>query len=72
MRDDDAALIDPEASATGILHCLRMLADEAAGLRLAGTLQALHDAIAVCQQEFTSDRVGQDGSLAFSAGSRYH
>lgn len=51
MHDDDPALIDQDASATGILQCLRMLADEAADLRLAGTLRALREAIAICQSE---------------------
>lgn len=54
MHDDDPALNDTEASAIGILQCLRMLADEAADLRLAGTLRALREAIAVCQTERTA------------------
>jgi hypothetical protein len=51
MQDEDATGIDPSASADGIVRCLRMLADEAAGLNLSGTLQALHRAIAVCEGE---------------------
>ena len=38
-------------SAEGILKCLRMLADEAASLHLASTVDALHTAIAVCAAE---------------------
>jgi hypothetical protein len=51
MHEDDPALLATEASADGILQCLHMLAAEAADLRLASTLQALRDAIAVCQNE---------------------
>jgi hypothetical protein len=40
--DDDNAL---HASATGIIHCLRLLADEAATLHLHGAVFAIHDAI---------------------------
>ena len=41
----------PYPSARGILDCLRMLADEATTLRLAGTVDALRAAIAVCVAE---------------------
>ena len=41
----------PYPSARGILDCLRMLADEATALRLAGTADALRAAIAVCVAE---------------------
>lgn len=51
MGDEDLGLNGPSSSATGILECLRMLADEAAELQLDGTLRALHQAIAVCQSE---------------------
>jgi hypothetical protein len=51
MVDDDLGLNLPASSATGILECLRMLADEAAELQLGDTLRALHRAIAVCQTE---------------------
>ena len=51
MHEDDPTLLATEASADGILQCLHMLAAEAADLRLASTLQALRDAIAVCQSE---------------------
>ncbi|MDA8250368.1 MAG: hypothetical protein M0Z28_14505 [Rhodospirillales bacterium] len=38
-------------SAYGILQCLRMLTDEATSLQLAGTVDALRAAIAVCVAE---------------------
>ena len=63
----DAA--DPtRPSAAGILHCLRMLADEAATLKLAGTLEALRAAIAVCAAE--SD--GQTPTAEGLAGALLH
>ncbi len=50
---------DPETpSAEGLLQCLRMLADEAASLHLAGTADALRTAIAVCAAE--SDPISAD------------
>ncbi len=42
---------DTAPSAAGILHCLRMLAEEAAALRLNATLAALRAAIAACAAE---------------------
>jgi hypothetical protein len=42
---------DDEPSARGIEQCLRMLADEAATLRLGRTLAALRAAIAICAAE---------------------
>ncbi len=47
-RDDSLAC---DATATGILQCLRMLAEEAASLHLNRTLVALRDAIAACASE---------------------
>jgi hypothetical protein len=61
MGDDDLGLSLPASSATGILECLRMLADEAAELQLDGTLRALHQAIAVCQTERT--KINPDGTI---------
>ncbi len=49
MNEEDALACD--ATATGILHCLRMLAEEAAMLRLSRTLDALRDAIEACASE---------------------
>jgi hypothetical protein len=48
--NDDAA-VAPEASPNGILECLRMLADEAATLRLARTLLALLETVEICRIE---------------------
>lgn len=47
----ESQIDDAAASADGILRCLRMLADEAATLHLAATLDALRTAIAVCAAE---------------------
>ena len=49
--DADDPAEDCRPAAEGILHCLEMLAEEAAILRLRGTLQALHHAIAACAVE---------------------
>ncbi len=51
MHDEDLERNDLTTSATGIVECLRMLADEAAELQLDDTLRALREAIAVCQTE---------------------
>jgi hypothetical protein len=39
------------ASAEGILHCLRMLAEEAAALRLSRTQLAIQEALETCLME---------------------
>lgn len=44
---------DDDAAARGIVQCLRMLAEEAASLRLARTRAALQAAIDVCAAEST-------------------
>lgn len=51
MGNEDLELSGLSSSATGILECLRMLADEAAELQLDDTLRALREAIAICQTE---------------------
>ena len=48
---DDNRSADFEPSAIGILHCLRMLAGEAALLQLDRTLDALFVAIETCAEE---------------------
>ena len=58
MQEDDPTLLDSDASADGIIQCLRMLADEAADLRLASTLKALREAIDVCQSERSTSGQG--------------
>lgn len=40
-----------DATADGIMKCLRMLAEEAASLNLARTLTAIHEAALTCQNE---------------------
>ncbi len=49
MNDEDSLSCD--ATATGILQCLRMLAEEAASLQLTRTLTALREAIETCVAE---------------------
>ncbi len=49
MNDEDSFRC--EATATGILQCLRMLAEEAASLHLTRTLVALRNAIDACASE---------------------
>lgn len=51
MHEDDSLSCD--ATATGILQCLRMLAEEAESLRLTRTLVALREAIETCSAERT-------------------
>jgi len=53
MQDDDPIPPDCQAVATGILHCLQMLAEEADNLRLVRTRLALRKAIRACQIEQT-------------------
>jgi hypothetical protein len=49
MDDDDSTSASP--SATGIMQCLRMLAEEAGSLRLVRTLLLLREAAEVCHDE---------------------
>ena len=65
--DDDLHVMDEVASETdptarGIVQCLRMLAEEAAAIRLPRTLEALRQALEVCAQEgiVTDDRIFPD------------
>ena len=53
MPDDDPIPPDCQAAATGILHCLQMLAEEADHLRLFRTQLALRKAIRACRTEQT-------------------
>jgi hypothetical protein len=43
--------VDDEPSADGILHCLRLLADEAAHLKLSRTFSAIEAALAMITLE---------------------
>jgi len=64
MIEDDLFTSECEANASGIMQCLRMLAEEAASLRLSRTLAALREAIDVCAAEnvvdATADGVEED------------
>ncbi|MSP30435.1 MAG: hypothetical protein EXR09_08330 [Acetobacteraceae bacterium] len=51
MQDEDSWATDLVASATGILECLRMLADEATKFQLDDTLLALQRAFAAGELE---------------------
>ena len=55
MAEDDPFASECEADAGGIMQCLRMLAEEAANLRLSRTLAALREAIDVCAAENVLD-----------------
>ncbi len=50
MHDD---MLTRDVTATGILQCLRMLAEEAASLQLTRTLSVLEEAIETCVAERT-------------------
>ena len=45
MDEDGVAYVNAGASANGLLHCLRFLAQEAASLNLRRTLTAIEDAL---------------------------
>jgi len=49
MNNEDT--FSSESAATGILQCLRMLAEEAATLHLTRTLAAIRGAIETCASE---------------------
>ena len=66
---------DEEATARGIVQCLRMLAEEAAALGMARTLDALRTAITVCADEGeTEEGDAADGRMRLRAAgsSRVH
>ena len=51
MPPADSGSSDYEADSRGIMQCLRMLTEEAAGLRLAQTCEAIRRAIEICALE---------------------
>jgi len=51
MPPDDPGAASYQADPRGIMHCLRMLAEEAATLRLARTFEAIRQALEVCASE---------------------
>jgi hypothetical protein len=68
---------DPESDPTarGIVQCLRMLAEEAASLGMARTLDALRTAITVCAAEGDADdclEPDDDLRLRAAGSSRLH
>lgn len=48
-----ASLPDPDAAADGVIHCLRLLAAEAAGLGLPRTHLAICQVLRICEAERT-------------------
>jgi hypothetical protein len=67
MRDellDDFEAEDVHATASGIIECLRMLADEAASLQLSRTTDALRRVILLCRAEHLSPELGLAESAA--------
>lgn len=54
MADDKVA-----ATPNGLIHCLRMLTDEALLLRLHRTYVALQSALDACQLEVAASRIEQ-------------
>jgi hypothetical protein len=75
MNDDDVFSLDSDsdcdATATGIISCLRMLADEAASLKLARTITALRETIEICAAEVVRvDEMGADDMWRSAASGR--
>jgi hypothetical protein len=60
----DDEMSGPNASPTGIAECLRMLAEEAASLRLVRTLMALLETLEICRIEATAITPGVPPSEA--------
>lgn len=70
LTEGDDCPEDSEATGSGILRCLEMLADEALALRMQRTLDALLEALDTCTSEMTDD----EGfvNLARPRGARLH
>jgi hypothetical protein len=71
----DGPEADNDPTARGIVQCLRMLAEEAASLGMARTLDALQTAINVCAVESDaadSLDAGDDVRLRATGSSRLH
>ncbi len=58
MENDDT--VSSDTAATGILQCLRMLAEEAATLHLTRTLAAIRGAIETCASERADPRLDME------------
>ena len=70
MNYDPAFAPDDEGTATGILLCLRMLAEEATALRLESTLAALNQAIRVCEAEHTEQVLPGEAIIVEASANR--
>jgi len=66
MNDED---LDMQASAFGIVQCLRSLASEASSLHMLRTLSAIEDALEAAASESGVDQVGD---VCLPAGARLH
>jgi hypothetical protein len=66
MNDDD---LEMQASAFGILQCLRSLASEASSLHMFRTLSAIEDALEAAASESGMDQVED---VCRPAGARLH
>lgn len=54
----------PTPAATGVIHCLRLLAEEAAGLGLPRTHVAICQVLRICEAECSHTwTVGGDGAV---------
>lgn len=69
IPEDQDAETDP--TARGIVQCLRMLAEEAAALGMARTLDALHAAINACaaESDAAEQLEGNEGARPRATGS---
>ena len=70
MEEDDNAVL---ASPTGILGCLRLLAEEAATLKLYQTVEAIIEALDTASRECNAQfRTCEDDRRAMSEAVRIH
>jgi len=67
MSDDDPFAGECDATATGLMQCLKMLADEAGSLRLSRTQSALREALEICLCENGSAPGPDPRDAAFAA-----
>ena len=61
--------VDPRSSAMGIMECLRILAAEAAHLKLSRTMVALREALVACESE---GLLASTGLVTLRNGARLH
>lgn len=72
LTDEDGTF-QSDASAQGIIQCLRMLAQEAGSLKLVRTVMAVVEAVAACEAELAAADSGRAEPLAIlPAGTVLH